>query len=491
MRRDKLIMIEGLRDLPTQQEIMVRQAGNVLAERLRHGELPVIAPKFIFRTPMWVHHRTAALSSPRYSRKWNDVLPQGTVVKQVVEVVNNLPATTPPSAHGALRFLDLDVIMALSLSWTRTQNPLVEIEQRQLFKWMGYTDLAMAPYDELKCSLKRLENAQIAIFQEGSDPRDIQPFRLIDGVSVREDQRSRGSPIVITTTLNRVWEAALAASEWQAVDLLGYARLVRDHRMNGLARVIYLFLASWRKPDGSFEVPMWSIRERFAQVRPDGTLKYNDPFNPSGMLMKALTVLHRSGVMTLDDVRPKDIHSKVMLTGRFVRIEDPDGGARQQWLIAPGMWDNGTPKLVDSPSVAAPSAPPVATPATQSGTPPAESVEAGQETADSRLSAELKKLKRLLPLSRKNLEKAKADGWNELHLKHLLTVVLWLHHEGKIRDPGAFAASELVNKEPSAYEAAALTVVHDVKAIKAWSRGPTGPLYDPQSKIIDPDKDTA
>ena len=138
------------------------------------------------------------------------------------------------------------VIMALSLSWTRTQNPAVEVEQRQLFKWMGYDDLTLAPYDELKYSLKRLESTQIAIFQEGSDPRHITPFRLIDSVVVREEPREKGKPMVIHTTLNRVWEQALATSDWQAVDLIGYAKLVREHRMVGLARVIYLFLASWR-----------------------------------------------------------------------------------------------------------------------------------------------------------------------------------------------------------------------------------------------------
>lgn len=490
MTRHPPIPIERLQGLPPQQEIINRDAANVVAERLRHGELPVIAPKFIFRTPMWVHHRTAALCSPRYTRQWNDVLPQGTSVKQVVEVVNNLPATTPPSAHGALRYLDLDVIMALSLSWTRTQSPLVEIEQRQLFKWMGYTDLTKAPYDELKCSLKRLENAQIAIYQEGSDPRNISPFRLIDGVSFREEQRARGSPLIISTTLNRVWEAALAASEWQAVDLIGYARLVRDHRMIGLARVIYLFLASWRKPDGSFEVPMWSIRERFAQVRPDGNLKYHDPFNASGMLMKALTVLHRSGVMTLDDVRPKGIHTKVMLTGRFVRIEDPDGGARQQWFIAPGMWEDGQAKLVDSLGTATDSDP-VTPSAPQPPAPMPESSESKRVAGHARLTKDVRQLKRLVPVSRKIWDKAFADGWKDTHLKNLLVMVLWMHGDGKIRDPAAFAASELANKEPSAYESPALVLAHDLPAIKAWVRGPTGPLYDPQGHLIKPDEENA
>ena len=148
--------------------------------------------------------------------------------------------------------------MALSLSWTRTQNPAVEVEQRQLFKWMGYDDLTLAPYDELKYSLKRLESTQIAIFQEGSDPRHITPFRLIDSVVVREEPREKGKPMVIHTTLNRVWEQALATSDWQAVDLIGYAKLVREHRMVGLARVIYLFLASWRQPDGGCSI--WAQR---------------------------------------------------------------------------------------------------------------------------------------------------------------------------------------------------------------------------------------
>lgn len=473
--------IERLRNLPPQREIINRDAANVVAERIRHGELPVIAPKFIFRTPMWVHHRTAALCTPRYTRKWNEILPQGTPVTQVVDVVNNLPSTTPPSAHGALRYLDLDIIMALSLSWTRTQSPLVEIEQRQLFKWMGYTDLTKAPYDELKCSLKRLENTQIAIYQEGSDPRQIAPFRLIDGVSYREEQHSRGNPLIISTTLNRVWEAALAASDWQAVDLIGYARLVRDHRMIGLARVIYLYLASWRKPDGSFEVPMWSIRDRFAQVRPDGSLKYNDPFNPSGMLMKALTVLHRSGVMMLDDVHPKHIHTQVLLTGRFLRIEDPDGGARQQWFIAPGMWDEGKASLVEDGCEAVPGTSHHLD-AIPSPVLPSFPVANPKEV---RHAKEVRRLKRLVPVSRKIWDQAIVDGWKVTHLKNLLVVVLWMHGEGRIRDPAAFAASELANKEASAYEGPALALSHDLTAIKVWVRSSAGPLYDSQEQITD------
>lgn len=478
---------ERLRGLPPQQEIMNRDAANVVAERLRHGELPVIAPKFIFRTPMWVHHRTAALCTPRYVRKWNEILPQGTSVTQVVEVVNNLPSTSPPSAHGALRYLDLDVIMALSLSWTRTQSPMVEIEQRQLFKWMGYSDLTKAPYDELKCSLKRMENSQIAIYQEGSDPARISPFRLIDGVSFREDIHSRGSPLIISTTLNRVWEAALAASDWQAVDIIGYARLVRDHRMIGLARVIYLYLASWRKPDGTFEVPMWSIRERFAQVRPDGSLKYHDPFNASGMLMKALTVLHRSGVVTLDDVRPKGIHTKILLTGRFVRVEDPDRGARQQWLIAPGMWSDGQAKIVENDSDSAKESVDSPSPVE----PPAPTHDPMAELAKVRLVKEVRRLKRLVPVSKKAWDIAIADGWTDSNLKNLLVVVLWMHGDGRIRDPAAFAASELANKEASAYAGPALSLAHDLAAIQAWVRSPTGPLYDPQEQVEDLNKDDA
>ena len=460
-----------LHSLPTQGEIRNLAAANVVADRIRHGELPVIAPKFILRTPMWVHHRTAALSGT-YTRKWHEILPQGHQVTQVVQVINNLPPTDAPSAHGTLRYLDLDVIMALSLSWTRTQNPAVEVEQRQLFKWMGYDDLTLAPYDELKYSLKRLESTQIAIFQEGSDPRHITPFRLIDSVVVREEPREKGKPMVIHTTLNRVWEQALATSDWQAVDLIGYAKLVREHRMVGLARVIYLFLASWRQPDGSFEIPVWALRERFAQVRPNGVLKYNDPFNPSGMLMRALQALHQSGVVSFKDLDPSNIPSQMMLVGTVNRIRDPDGGHRQQWLIAPGMWDDAPRVLTsgdDEQNELQAEGDKATTPT------PITPVDPKQE----RLTKDLKVLRRRIQVSRKVLTKAQAEGgWTDKHLRNLYLMVLWMFHEGNIRDPAAFAASELANKEPMAYESEALQQTHDLKSIGEWARSTDGPLYD-------------
>ena len=468
MSRVPKLIPARLRSLPSQGEIANIAAANVVAERLRHGELPVIAPKLILRTPMWVHHRTAAMSGT-YKRKWHEVLPQGHQITNVVQVINNLPPTTAPSAHGVLRYIDLDVIMALSLSWTRTQNPAVEIEQRQLFKWMGYHDLASAPYDELKCSLKRLENAQIAVFQEGCDPRTITPFRLIDSVVIREEPNEKGKPIVIHTTLNKVWEQALATSDWQAIDLIGYAKLVRDHRMVGLARVIYLFLASWRQPDGSFEVPVWSLRERFAQQRPSGILKYNDPFNPSGMLMRALQALHQSGVVSFRDLDPKDIPSQMVLRGTVNRISDPDEGRRQQWLISPGMWD-GAPRLLneaDAPATAEGAHVPLLPPQ-----PPL-------DPKAVRLEKDLKALKRRIQVSRKTLAKAKSEGgWTDKHLRSLYLLVLWMAHDGKIRDPAAFAASELANKEPQAYEPEALKLTYDLAAITEWGRSPNGPLHE-------------
>ncbi len=473
----------GRRNLPPQSEIANTAAANVVAERLRLGELPVIAPKFILRTPMWVHHRTAALSGT-YVRKWHEVLPQGHQTTQVVQVINNLPPTGTPSAHGGLRYLDLDVIMALSLSWTRTQNPAVEVEQRQLFKWMGYDDLTLAPYDELKCSLKRLENSQIAIFQEGTDPRLINPFRLIDSVVLREEPREKGKPLVIHTTLNRVWEQALATSDWQAVDLIGYAKLVREHRMVGLARVIYLFLASWRQPDGSFEIPVWAIRERFAQVRPNGVLKYNDPFNPSGMLMRALQALHQSGVVSFKDLDPRDIPSQMILAGTVNRLRDPDGGHRQQWLIAPGMWD-GAPQVLTGGDAEAKTASEVPVDA---GVPPLHPAPLPSDPKQEKLAKDLKALRRRIQISRKIITKAQSDGgWTDKHLRNLYLVVLWMFRSGTIRDPAAFAASELANKEPLAYEAEALRLTQDLQAIGEWSRSADGPLFEKSaSPLIDP-----
>jgi hypothetical protein len=188
--------------------------------------------------------------------------------------------------------------------------------------------------------------------------------------------------------------------------------------------------------------------------------------------MRALQALHQSGVVSFKDLDPSNIPSQMMLVGTVNRIRDPDGGHRQQWLIAPGMWDDAPRVLTsgdDEQNELQAEGDKAQTPT------PITPVDPKQE----RLTKDLKVLRRRIQVSRKVLTKAQAEGgWTDKHLRNLYLMVLWMFHEGNIRDPAAFAASELANKEPMAYESEALQQTHDLKSIGEWARSTDGPLYD-------------
>jgi hypothetical protein len=188
--------------------------------------------------------------------------------------------------------------------------------------------------------------------------------------------------------------------------------------------------------------------------------------------MRALQVLHKSGVVSFRDLDPSDIPSQMVLTGTVNRISDPESGYRQQWLITPGMWD-GSPRILEMSGTLeqkgehVPEVPPE---------PPK------PEPKKDRLAKDLKALKRRIQVSRKILMKAQSEGgWTDKHLRNLFLMVMWMANEGKIRDPAAFAASELANKEPLAYEPEAMQQTYDLKAIAEWVRSENGPLYEKPS----------
>jgi hypothetical protein len=264
---------------------------------MRHGELPLIAPKVILDTPMWLDPRKA--SKTAFHRQQYTNLLGGTPIPCTVEITNNLPLTGRGSAGGVLRYLDLDVLMALSLAWTQAGCPsgpsaALEIEQRAMLNWLGFENLTRAPYVELRASLERLEFTTIALWS-GSEtpPPGTRPFRLLEGQTMREDQNSQGKPKIINVRLADIWREALAnIHDWQAVDVYSYAHLAKTNRRLGLARVLFLYLMCSRQKDESFSIPMTMIRDRFAQRRPNGSLVYANPLDERGALGKAIKHLH-------------------------------------------------------------------------------------------------------------------------------------------------------------------------------------------------------
>lgn len=106
---------------------------------------------------------------------------------------------------------------------------------------------------------------------------------------------------------------------------------------------------------------------------------------------------------------------------------------------------------------------------------PAQPPSADEATAAKR-RADVAFLLKLVPVGRTRLAAARTAGWSDLHLKHLLVIALWRRHGGTVRDAAAFAAHELAEKDPSAYEPAAIGSSLDYQAVQRWWLGPDSPL---------------
>lgn len=95
---------------------------------------------------------------------------------------------------------------------------------------------------------------------------------------------------------------------------------------------------------------------------------------------------------------------------------------------------------------------------------------------DAARRADVAFLLRLVPVGRSRLKAARAAGWGDLQLKHLLIIALWRRAGGTVRDAAAFAAHELSEKDASAYERAAIESSLDYQAVQRWWQGPESPL---------------
>lgn len=392
-------------------------AAGELARRRRHGELPLVAPKVILDTPIWLHPRKAAGLS-HYVQRYTNLL-GGTPIPCTVEVANSLPMDGRASSGGVLRHTDLDVLMALSLAWTNAGCPsgptaTVEVEQRDMLRWLGFDNLTKAPYQELRACLERLEFTTVAVWS-GSEtpPPGTRPFRLLEGQTVREDVHAQGKPKVLNVRLSDVWREALASiHDWQAVDVHAYAHLVRTHRRLGLARVLYLYLMCSREKDESFSIPYTMIRDRFAQRKSNGSLVYANPMDERGTLGRALKALHTSGVVQFKEQPNKPLH-ELRLEGVFQRQSAPRLEPKQTYFLSPGLWDD-KPRLVDDQQPGAPDVP------QQEETPP--EAKEDEKEGNYRLLFDWMKARLRAVVQAQLIEEARAAGAKWSHLACVLLV---------------------------------------------------------------------
>lgn len=283
--------------------VLTSLPAHVLAEHRRLGRNPGLCPQDFCRAPLWFEPQYASRHM-QAKRTWHDWDIKGSGILQRWELhqVNNLdrPEDGGVGASGLLRYLDLDVAMALSMYWAQSGNGTIELELCDLLRAMGYESLDNAPYQELRFGLTRLKHVDIALFRSGANRALILPWNILSEAWISE-QPASGHPSTLNVQLSRAWEEALSHGMWQAVDLNSYVLLAHRDRSNGLARVLYLYLSSWRTDGNKVRIPLRGLAERFAQRRTDGTYRFRDPIGDRrSVLNRGLQHLVDNGVFTID-----------------------------------------------------------------------------------------------------------------------------------------------------------------------------------------------
>jgi hypothetical protein len=468
-------------------------AGKVVGGALRDGRSPALFVTPLLRAPIWNAPQLAA----RYHhqrKSWNEFR-NGVKITQIVEVSNQRAELAKDgespraSPSGLLRFLDLDVLMCLAYNWTMTGERRIAREQSTLLRWMGYQSLDDAPWRELRASVRRLASTDIVIYDEGADLAEIDPIRLVTKPQM-EEGLGRGNKGWLTAGLSEDWCVALHEIGWRTVDMRPYVFLAQKNREQGLARVIYLFLSSLRQSDGTFQCPMHWITNRFADKRggPDGANKFANPLDDKSRFHKAWMALQETGVVRLNPLPAVDLADlgRQVITGTLTAgdkfPEIPRDQTGQQVFIT---LDKATGVAYSNAEAEAhvmesgPEAPGGKGPA-EAGPPLPQPKDEEKPVVppqpERQQQDKFERLLKYVPLGKSDLNQAKADGWQQHHLNHLLYIALWLKHTGKIDSPMAFAKRELIDKRPDAYSKEAIKTNYPVVDISSWLKGPEGPL---------------
>lgn len=487
-------------------------AAKAATARKMAGQAPAIAPRAIIQSPIWHDPRVAVkLDAQRWD--WQTGEP-GLFGRRRIMTVNDVVVTGSGAqgSQGLLRWLDLDILIALSYEMFRLGSRDITVENKLLLKWMGYQHLEDPPYNELRASINRLANTTVQVVRptlESAEPYErILNSRLL-GEGRVETRRGGGGGIHVVAT--EQWLAALVG-DGQAIDVRAYLHLVRrirgvseeqgDGGIPNAARSVLLFLDSWRRTSEGSGPGMESVvkvdwlRDRFAERHggphvphsrpPDGVssrdwywsdrepptvYRYRDPWAEQGRLYRAIKSLVSCGVIDADVTRGDD---RLMIRWNDPRkldaIPAPEKDQQQRLFKVSQLTGEVLPgdavTRLDPPD-------PAGVPAS-SAAQSAASVTASSVLSEP-LAADLAFMSRLIVVSRKILARASDNGYTDRHLRHLYMETLWKKHCQEIRDPGAFAASEILNKPPIAYETTAMRLRLDVDAMLTWWTGPSGP----------------
>lgn len=254
--------------------------------RRQLGQVPTVGRRVLLQSPIWFDTRVAR---KHITTSWVWEVPtQGGTERRGISTINNEPLEGRPNqgngfyeTGGLLRWVDLDLMLALSYHWQETGKTLITIDQKTALSWIGYEALEDPPFEELRASIWRLQATQFRYFLDrptgGYEMRILQPL-LMNPSTYREGKRAW-----LTTTIGEGWISEIKA-ENQTVDLRAYLNLVRGIRMADAAVRRRMFL---RRSGRSADAEAVACLER----PPD---------------------ISRSILLFLDSLRQPDQHSSIL-----------------------------------------------------------------------------------------------------------------------------------------------------------------------------------
>lgn len=460
----------------------VRQA------RSAQGDVVVVARRVLLQSPIWFHSR---LAGKHAFTGW--VWDEGHGVRRGISTFNSEPLAGRPgvgkqvlATGGLLRFIDLDLLLALAYHWQETGETMIDVDQETVLSWIGYPRLEVPPYFELRAAVTRIQATQLRLFEERAgapvDMRILPPL-LVEPTPYKDGRRNR-----LRAHLGDGWLSELRR-ENQAISLRSYLPLVRRIReadqlarssgtpgLPDAARLILLFLDAFRTPQGVTVVKLPWLHERYGDRKvsiPDlvrepaaalvsGVLdqaepglggfpglpdpptaqrfRYLDPLHQQGLLRRALELLGECQIITgyeahgdRLEVRWQDparlpvpmIAQRSMRQAKIFHV-DKLTGAVSSVEVERLPTAAETPDAVDGTA----EVPPPALPAPQLATEPAAELTTDAiPPAGPRLGDLLRTLiRQYCPLKPVQIAGLQSAGWSDARLAALIATALY-HHE--------------------------------------------------------------
>lgn len=513
---------------PDGEVIAAQTAPSVLHQRLAEltpvrqarsaqGDVVVVARRVLLQSPIWFHPR---LAGKHIFTGW--VWDEGHGVRRGISTFNSEPLEGRPgvgkqvlATGGLLRFIDLDLLLALAYHWQETGETMIDVDQETVLSWIGYPRLEVPPYFELRAAVTRIQATQLRLFEERAgapvDMRILPPL-LVEPTPYKDGRRNR-----LRAHLGDGWLSELRR-ENQAISLRSYLPLVRRIReadqlarsqgtpgLPDAARLILLFLDAFRTPQGVTVVKLPWLHERYGDRKvsipdlvrePAATLvsgalaqaepglggfpglpdppasqrfRYLDPLHQQGLLRRSLDLLGACQIITgyeADgdrlEVRWQDparlplpaIAQRATRQAKIFHVDKLTGAVSSvevERLPAAGE----QPELVP----ALPEPGPVAAATTAEAT--AEPVETPLDPppAGARMGDLLRTLiRRYCPLKPVQIAGLQSAGWSDARLAALIVTALY-HHEvaplpgsdERVKLPTRFILSRLQSDTPEAW----------------------------------------